>query len=244
MTASGPESRTYRTRVARKGLVSFRVAVRETDLLVLAARDLSRTVREVVVRERQQLERYIEAHPEFVTALAPWPEDLFAPPVVREMIAAGRRAGVGPMAAVAGALAEQAGRALLPVSPEVIVENGGDIFLKVTRAATVAVYAGASPLSHRVGLKIDPLLGPLGVCTSSGTVGHSFSFGRADAACVLAPSTALADACATALGNRVPDAGAINEALGWAAEIPDLIGALVIVGDKLGVWGRVELTPL
>lgn len=238
------EPRTYRTRMARKGLVAFRVAVKETDLLVLAAQDFSQEVRAVVVEERQQLENYIEAHPEFVRTLAPWPEDPFAPPVVRDMIAAGRQAGVGPMAAVAGALAERVGRVLLPLSPEVIVENGGDIFLQVIRPATVALYAGTSPLSQKVGLKIDPSLGPLGVCTSSGTVGHSLSFGRADAACVLAPSAALADAAATALGNRVPDAGAINAALEWVAEVPGVLGAVVIVGEKLGAWGQVELTPL
>ncbi len=238
------EPRTYRTRMARKGLVPFRVAVKETDLLVLATRDFNQEVQEVVVQERQQLERYIDAHPDFAQTLHPWPEDPFAPPVVREMIAAARRTGVGPMAAVAGALAERVGRALMPLSPEVIVENGGDIFLKVTRPATVALYAGKSPLSQQVGLKIDPLLGPLGVCTSSGTVGHSLSFGRADAACVLANSTALADACATALGNRVPDAGAINAALAWIAEVPGVLGAVVIVGDKLGAWGNVELIKL
>ena len=95
-----------------------------------------------------------------------------------------------------------------------------------------------------MGLKIDPGLTPLGVCTSSGTVGHSFSFGRADAACVLAHSSALADAAASALGNRVQNAGDIAAALEWAATAPDLLGAVVIVGDKLGAWGRVELVPL
>jgi ApbE superfamily uncharacterized protein (UPF0280 family) len=244
MASLSPEPRTYRTRMARKGLVSFRVAVKETDLLVLAVRDFSREVRDAVVRERQQLEGYIEAHPDFLKALAPWPEDPFAPPVVREMIAAGRKTGVGPMAAVAGAVAERVGRALLSRSSEVIVENGGDIFLKVTRPAIIALYAGDSPLSHKVGLKIDPWQGPLGVCTSAGTVGHSLSFGRADAACVLAASAPLADACATALGNRVPDAGAVNEALAWVAEVPDILGAVVIVGDKLGAWGQVELAPI
>jgi uncharacterized protein len=238
------EPRTYRTRMAREGLVSFRVAVKETDLLVLAGRDFTDEVREVVVKERQQLEGYIEAHPEFGKTLNPWPEDPFGPGVVREMIAAGQKTGVGPMAAVAGAIAERVGLALLPRTPEVIVENGGDIFLKISQPATVALFAGKSPLSQKVGLTIDPLLGPVGVCTSSGTVGHSLSFGRADAACVLAPSTALADACATALGNRVPDAGAINAALEWVAEVPGILGAVVIVGDKLGAWGQVELAPL
>jgi hypothetical protein len=238
------EPRTYRTRMARPGLVGFRVAVRETDLWVLAERDLTREIRQAVLQERRQLEAYIAAHPGFLPALSPWPEDPFAPPVVREMIGAAQKTGVGPMAAVAGALAERVGRALDALSAEIIVENGGDLYLKVASPATISLFAGRSPLSHRVGLKIDPEMSPLGVCTSSGTVGHSLSFGRADAACVLAPSAALADAAATALGNLVQDAGSIAAALDWAAQAPELLGAVVIVGDKLGAWGRVELLPL
>jgi len=166
--------------------------------------------------------------------------------VVGEMIAAARQVGVGPMAAVAGALAERVGRALAqePSNPEVIVENGGDLYLQVTSPAIVSLFAGASPLSHRVGLRIEPELAPLGVCTSSGSVGHSLSFGRADAACILAHSASLADAAATALGNLVQDAGAIDAALAWAASVPEILGAVLVVGDKLGAWGRVELVPL
>jgi len=244
MTTSAYEPRTYRTRMARPGLTSFRVAVKETDLWVLAARDFSSEVRELVIQERQQLEAYIAGYPGFLATLVPWPEDPFAPAVVREMIEAAAAAGVGPMAAVAGALAARVGRPLADLSPEVIVENGGDIFLAVTQPATVALFAGKSPLSHRVGLKIDPALSPLGVCTSSATVGHSLSFGRADAACVLAKSAALADAAATALGNRVQGPDTIAPALEWVAGLPDILGAVVIVGEKLGAWGRVELTPL
>lgn len=238
------EPRTYRTRMARPGLVGFRVMIKETDLWVMAARDLSREVRELVLSERRQLETYIAAHPEFLTSLAPWPEDPFAPPLVREMITAGVRAGVGPMAAVAGAIAARVGLALGSLSDEIIVENGGDIFLRLHQPATVALYAGKSPLSGRVGLKIDPAGEPLGVCTSSGTVGHSFSFGRADAACVVAGNAALADAAATGLGNRVPDPEAIAAALAWVAAIPEILGAVVVVGDKLGACGQVELAPL
>ena len=244
MITSAYEPRTYRTRMARSGLVGFRVAVQETDLWVLAARDFTREVRELVVQERQQLEAYIAGHPDFLTTLVPWPEDPFAPPVVREMIAAAAATGVGPMAAVAGALAARVGRHLAPLSPEIIVENGGDIFLAISHPATVALYAGASPLSQRVGLRLDPASSPLGVCTSSGTVGHSLSFGQADAACVLAPNAALADAAATALGNRVRGPDAIAPALEWAAGLPEILGAVIIVGKKLGAWGRVELVPL
>jgi len=244
MTAPTSEPRTYRTRMARPGLTGFRVEVRETDLWVLAGQDFSREVRELVIQERQQLEAYIGGHPAFLTSLTPWPEDPFAPALVREMIAAAAIAQVGPMAAVAGALAARVGRYLAPLSPEVIVENGGDIYLVVTQPATVALFAGKSPLSHKVGLRLDPAVSPLGVCTSSATVGHSLSFGKADAACVLAQNTALADAAATALGNRIQGPDSIAPGLDWLASLPDILGAVVIVGEKLGAWGQVELVPL
>jgi uncharacterized protein len=244
MKDSPYQPRTYRTRMAREGLVGFRVAVKETDLWVLADQDWTQEVREVALSERSQLEAYLAAHPAFLTTLTPWPDDPFAPAVVREMISGASRVGVGPMAAVAGALAARVGHFLELLSQEVIVENGGDIYLKIGEPATVALFAGKSPLSHRVGLRLDPALSPLGVCTSSGTVGHSLSFGRADAACALARNAALADAAATALGNRVKDAADIGGALEWAAGIPEILGAVVIVGDKLGALGQVELVPL
>lgn len=242
---AAPQPRTYRTRMAREGLVAFRVAVKETDLMVLAETDLSFEVRGLVIQARRHLEAYIQQHPEFLTSLAPWPTDPYAPAVVRDMIRAGTQAGTGPMAAVAGAIAHRVGQALLAFSGEVIVENGGDIFLHLKGPATVSLYAGPSPLSHRVGLTITPeTTNTWGVCTSSGTVGPSLSFGRADAACVVAHNAALADACATALGNRVTDAAAIPEALDWVGAIPGLRGAVVIVGDRLGAWGDLELVPL
>ncbi len=239
-----PQPRTYRTRMGREGLVGFRVAVKETDLMVLAQRDLSGEVRDVIIQERQQLEAYIQRQPEFLSTLAPWPADPYAPPLVRDMIRAAAAAGVGPMAAVAGAIAARVGQALLASTDEVIVENGGDIFMHLHRPASVSLYAGRSPLSNKLGLRIPAEPETWGVCTSSGTVGHSLSLGRADAACVVAADTALADACATALGNRVTDASTINEALDWIGGLPGLTGALVVVGEHLGAWGQIELVPL
>jgi ApbE superfamily uncharacterized protein (UPF0280 family) len=238
------EPRTYRTRMVRSGLVGFRVAVKETDLMILAQQDLSREVRSLVIQERQQLEGYAQNHPEFLTMLTPFPPDPYAPPLVRDMINAGTVAGVGPMAAVAGAIAARIGEALRAFTDEVIIENGGDIFMRLKHPATVSLSAGRSPLSHKVGLKIYPDRETWGVCTSSGTVGHSLSFGRADAACVVAAEAALADACATELGNRVSDASAVNKALEWLEGIPGIIGGVVIVGEHLGAWGHIELVPL
>ncbi len=148
------------------------------------------------------------------------------------------------MAAVAGAIAARVGEALRAFSNEVIIENGGDIYMHLQHPATVSLFAGRSPLSHKVGLKIYPDRETWGVCTSSATVGPSLSFGRADAACVVAPDAALADACATGLGNRVPDVSAVNEALEWLGGIPGVVGGVVIVGENLGAWGQIELVPL
>jgi hypothetical protein len=236
--------RIYRTSMARGGLMSFQVKIHETDLMVLANQEYQDVATAVVLQERRQLEHYIASHPGFLESLRPWPEDPLAPRLVKEMIQAGARVNVGPMAAVAGAIAAAVGQALLDHSPEVIVENGGDIFLKISRPATVALYAGHSPLSMKVGILIAAAMTPLGVCTSSGTVGHSLSLGRADAACVLAADTALADAAATALGNRVKVPADIPAALEWLADTPDILGGVVIAGDKLGAWGELELRPL
>jgi ApbE superfamily uncharacterized protein (UPF0280 family) len=148
------------------------------------------------------------------------------------------------MASVAGAVAEEAGKELLEYSPEVIVENGGDIFMKTVRERLVGVYAGDSPFTGRIALKIEPGDTPLGIATSSGTVGHSLSFGKADAAMILAESAYLADAAATALGNRVKKAGDIQQALDWAQKVPGLLGALVIIGKDMGAWGRIELVEV
>jgi ApbE superfamily uncharacterized protein (UPF0280 family) len=225
-------------------LQAFQIKIHETDLMILARGEYREVATEVVLQERRQLEHYIAGHPGFLESLCSWPEDRLAPRLVKEMIQAGARVNVGPMAAVAGAIAAAVGRKLLAYSPEVIVENGGDIFLKTAGPATVALYAGNSPLSMKVGLRIPAEATPLGVCTSSGTVGHSLSFGRADAACVLAGDTALADAAATALGNRVKGPDDIPAALQWLSGIQDIMGGVIIAGEKLGAWGEVELRPL
>jgi hypothetical protein len=148
------------------------------------------------------------------------------------------------MAAVAGAVAERVGRSLLNHTGQVIVENGGDIFLCVDAETVIGVYAGASPLSHRLGLKIDPGSMPLSVCTSSGTIGHSKSFGKADAVCVLSPSCALADAAATAIANHVQGPEDIEAAARRGKSIAGVWGVLVVTGDKMGAWGQIEITAL
>jgi ApbE superfamily uncharacterized protein (UPF0280 family) len=165
----------------------------------------------------------------------------YAPDIVKEMIKAGSASGVGPMAAVAGAIAEAVGKELMTYSPEVIVENGGDIFLKIMQKRTVGIFAGNSPLTGKLGIEIEAEDTPLGICTSSGTVGHSLSYGKADAVVILSTSTALADAAATAIGNIVKDDADINKAIEFGRTINGLKGLVIIKDDKTGAWGEVKL---
>ena len=236
--------RSYRNRVGSSGLVTFEVVVRETDLLVSADRNLETEVKDLVLASRHQVETYIQSHPDFMTTLKSYRDDPFAPPLVREMVECTKHLGVGPMASVAGAVAQFVGTGLLRWSKEVIVENGGDIFLKADRPITVALFAGKSPLSEKLGLVVSPGQMPLGVCSSSGTVGHSYSRGKADAACVLAPSATLADAAATALCNQIQGRKDLNRIGQWAAAVKGVTGALVILGDAMASWGSIELTAL
>jgi hypothetical protein len=217
--------------------------VKETDLYLRAQRNLKEEALEAILKCRASLEKYIEHHPRFPTALEPLPVAEDAPQMVREMAEAAERAGVGPMAAVAGAIAEGTGRELMKFSAEVIVENGGDIFLKVLKRRLVGVYAGKSPFTGKIALEIQPEETPLGICTSSGTVGHSLSFGSADAVIVLSPSTALADAAATAIGNLIREASDIPKGIEFAQGIEGLKGVVIIKEDKMGVWGEVRICP-
>jgi ApbE superfamily uncharacterized protein (UPF0280 family) len=164
-----------------------------------------------------------------------------APQIIQAMILASSSVGVGPMASVAGAIAENVGRELLPFSPEIIVENGGDIYLKSLSKRVVGIFAGNSPLSGKIGLEINAQDTPLGICTSSGTVGHSLSYGSADAVVVLSPSATLADAAATAIGNRVSIAGDVNDAIEFGKSISGLTGLIIIKDENMGVWGEVNL---
>ncbi len=235
------EEREYREWVKHKDLVTVRVMEEETDLLVSGDMNLSVVAAEAITRYRRQIERYIAEDAEFQTALEPLEVRRNAPEIVKEMAEAAKIAGVGPMASVAGAIAERVGRDLLAFSDQIIVENGGDIFIKTARERLMGVYAADSPFTGRIALKIQPEQTPMGICTSSGTVGHSLSFGKADAAIVISKWTALADAVATATGNLVKTAEDIQKAVDFARAIEGVQGVVVIMGDKIGAWGEVEL---
>lgn len=240
--------RSYRALHRQDDLIHFQVVVRETDLDIGVRNkqytpELAAWCEELVKQCRRPLEEYIKRDREFTSSLSPYIPGPDAPPIARIMAEAGDAAGVGPMAAVAGTIAQKVGKAIARRSRDVIVENGGDIYLKSSRIRRIGIFAGQSALSNRLALEIRPEQTPLGICTSSGTVGHSLSFGSADAVVILSPSTPLADAVATATGNQVRDLSDIEKAVDFACSIAGITGALIIKGDKLAARGKLKIVP-
>jgi len=238
------EERTYRKMVKGEQLAKFTVVEKETDLMILADRNLQKEAHIAILKARDELERYILKDPTFQKTLRPHRVGLRAPRMVKDMAHAGRRAHVGPMASVAGAIAEFVGRELMKHSKEVIVENGGDIFMKITRPRRVAIFAGNSQFSEKIALEIEPSQTPFGICTSAGTVGHSLSYGSADAVVITSKSTALADAAATAVGNMVKTINDIEGALNIAKRIKGLSSVLIIKEDHIGAFGKMKIVAI
>lgn len=239
---SAHEPRRYRRLAAPEGLESFEVAVGESDLLILAERPLKREAREAARRARRQIEAHAAQYPDFIGARRPLKAAADVPRIVAEMYEAAQIAGTGPMAAVAGAVAEHVARALAAHSSEVIVENGGDLFVISASERVIALDAGGSRWSRRIGLALPP--GERSVCTSSGTVGHSAGGGAADAAVIVAGSGALADAVATATANRVQGPDDVEDAANSAAGCDGVQQAVVICGEAMAAWGQFEFRPL
>jgi ApbE superfamily uncharacterized protein (UPF0280 family) len=231
----------YRTEVS-PGLTTFRVVVKQTDLFILAERDLTEEAVKVVREVRTPLEQYIFKNPVFLKSLLPLPFDPEAPEIVKTMLRAGEKAGVGPMASVAGAIAEAVGRELLrrELTKVIAVENGGDIFLSLKRDGKVKVFAGNTVFSELT-ILVPEELQPCGVCTSSGKIGHSLSLGKADAITVVAKDTAYADALATALGNILREKRDLKLLESEVKRREGILGVIAILEDKAFLWGKIKI---
>jgi uncharacterized protein len=236
------QPRTYRGHVIADNLACFQVIVEETDVLILSDSDFSKQARCIIKELRLILKNYINKNPKFARSLTPVSDDRKCPDIIRDMIHASRKCMVGPMASVAGAMSEAVGKELLKYSSQVIVENGGDIFMSSNQKRIVGVYTGEdSKFNNKLAIQINPKDMPCGICTSSATIGHSLSFGNADAAVVISDSCSLADACATCLCNMVKTKDDIAKAINFGKSIKGINGILVVMKDRLGAWGNISL---
>lgn len=235
------EERFYRDYIKPDNFINFTVIDKESDLHISAKTNLNKEAKQCLENYRACIKGYGDNDTEFYRSLAPLEVSPKADKIVKHMAVAAKNANVGPMAAVAGAISHYVGLDLLKYTDEIIIENGGDIFIKTNRKRKILIYAGNSPFSEKIALSISPEDTPLGICTSAGTIGHSISFGKADAVVVLSKDTLLADAAATAIGNIIRDPQDINKGIEYGKNIEGIEGILIIIEDKMGVWGNIEL---
>jgi len=245
------EKRTYRTQFNVSRFQSFEVKYLETDLWIginpSSFKEEMKSVAYNKIKElRTKLDEYILFEPFFKKSLKPFHPSENAPGEAKEMAAAAEKAGVGPMASVAGLFAREVGETLLQnfSVEEMVIENGGDIFVLVKNELVLSVFAGESPLSERIGLVIPPEKNKMGICTSAGTVGPSISFGKADAVVVVCEDVLLADAFATAFGNKVKSPNDVEKVINQSEKFPEILSMLIICEDKVGVRGDYEIRIL
>ena len=220
-----------------------RFRLKETIVTITAQeRDHLEAAKEEIAIQRALLEEFIRSDPFFLVTLDPYDREIEeAPSIIREMVRAASAVGIGPMSSVAGTIARSALEAMIRAgATHAVVDNGGDVALISDRPLLMGIYAGPSPLKD-LAFEIPPRKKPLGICTSSGTVGPSISFGDADAAVVVSEDVSLADAAATALGNAVGEASPLADSFHTVA-VPGVAGALVIRGEEMALFG--ELPPL
>jgi ApbE superfamily uncharacterized protein (UPF0280 family) len=237
------KGRFYRSIVKKEDFLKFEVKVEETDLLIIAKKDLRNKIRQEVIRQREILKNYIKENPDFLFSFSPVYVES-EEEIIKKMSESSFLTKTGPMASVAGAIAEIIGKKFLSESDEIIIENGGDIFAKMNRDFIIGIYAGKSPLSMKVGIKLKKREIPYGIATSSGTVGHSISFGKADAVTVISSSATLSDGAATYFGNLIKDE--IDKQL-IISELKDFVfieGIVIIKGKEIFLWGNLEIVNL
>ena len=203
-------------------------------------------ITERIAEIREELEAYIQCQPEFLKKLVPLKPVSGAPKPVRLMTAAADLTGVGPMAAVAGTTAQLAAlRSMLTArsykASEIIIENGGDIFilpLEKSKPVLAGIFSGLDSKFSSLALKIKPSLRGTAVCSSSGRMGHSLSFGDCDLCTVISENAALADAAATLGGNMVKTEADLEPAAKKLTAIEGVDGVLLIKNDRLAIAGR------
>jgi len=211
----------------------------EARLKVVCSKNLRYESSARLVEIYDDLVDYINRYPLFKISYEPVEVGPDVAEIVRLMSKSAFLAGVGPMASVAGAFSQLIGEYLVGCGGEdVIVDNGGDIYLNLTSEKVVGLYAGHSPVSGRISLRVKPDETPVGVCTSSASVGPSISLGDSDAVTVVADSSAIADAAATAIGNVVRGGSGVELGIKTAKGLECVRGVIIVSGERMGCFGN------
>ena len=256
--------------IPRQGEHSFQLLLAESDIKVIVAsgeqeglslqdsQNLACEMLKTLEVLRADIASWARVYPEFRHSLSPLKIPKNAPKIVRRMYEGASKAGVGPFAAVAGSIAQILAETYSNLYPDLIIENGGDIYMFSSKERVVALLSEPEKLPQTtsninqktgsqqstLGLRFGVDDFPLALCASSATIGHSLSLGNGELAVVRAKSASLADAVATALGNRLRSADTVQDAINFAQNIVGVEGVFVQCDDAMGVWGAMELVAL
>jgi ApbE superfamily uncharacterized protein (UPF0280 family) len=238
------DRKVYRKSITNTDLTFYRVTHGPTDLYVGSEKNYHDIVLAEIVKVRKILDEHIANNPKFLESLVPIGYNEFDNIIVKEMCIAAGKAGVGPMATVAGVFNRQAYNSIKMLSSQVVIENGGDVFCKTKERITCGLYAGKSPLNMKLGVKVSGDYVPYGVCSSAKTIGHSLSFGNADLAMVICEDVLLADGLATKLGNMIKTKKDLKSALEYVYDHHEILGAAGIIESDIALVGDLDIVHI
>jgi len=213
---------------------------KETIITIFAEKEyLIEIAKNKIIECRREIEDFIIKNPDFKEILIPFNYKKTSPEIIKKMCRASKVFNIGPMSTVAAVIAEYALDEMISNGAKhAIIDNGGDLALFTNNPVTIGIYTGNKNTNH-YGLIIPPTKNKLGICTSSGKIGPSLSFGNTDTTTILSHNICLADAAATAIGNIVIDKNDIKKVIEILSKTSDINGSIITIKDNICFWGDV-----
>jgi len=234
----------YRNKISAEGKYSFRLDYKHSGLFIICDRDIGSELEEPVRSFYADIETVIAGWPTFEKSLVPLKARDHYPPVVKDMCLAGEVFNVGPMASIAGALCDHLAKSIGRRCNFLMIENGGDVYIKSSSPLEVGIFTKNSYFKDKLTLLIEVGQTPCGICSSSGSFGHSLSFGKSDLVTVLSGNAIQADAAATAIANTIKCEEDIDAAITRFKKYSQIKGLIIIKNKRIGLWGRLQLAPV
>jgi len=231
----------YRVNVAKKAEFAWKISYKYSDLFISCDRDIYSFIHDKLIDFYNILEQEIKENPDFEKSLIPLKNYSCNNWILSEMYKTSETFNVGPMAAVAGSLCEYISREIQDRVRYLVIENGGDVYIKSTRDAVISVFLKNNYFGKGLNIKIEKKLLPCGIASSSGTFGHSLSLGNSDIAMVLAKNAIIADAAATAFANKIKNKDDLEKAVNSMKDKEGILGLLAIKDEKIAIYGQMAL---
>ena len=231
----------YRSSVEKNNKYTWHIVYKHSDLLISSDKDIGAIIEEPLKEIYSQLEFCIRKDPQFLKSLVPLAQKSYYPEAIKKMCRLSSEFNVGPMAAVAGIVNDFLSQRVEKLCSYLVIENGGDIYAKSGSDLKIGIYAGNNFFSDKIVFKINSSDMPCGICSSSGTFGHSLSLGKCDLAVIISGSPVSADAAATAAANSVKSEEDIGKSIDYFYSFKSVLGILLIKNKKIGIKGNLQL---